>query len=375
MIKLKESTLELVRNKGEECINCKKCFNLCPMMKEYSSSPKELMEDVINKDTIKKEIPYSCMLCGLCKEVCPKNIDLKEMFFYIRRDIINNYPNEVKKLGYKTVEFHQLNSFSPMFSRSFITKETNKLFIPGCSLSSYSPDIVMKTYDYLRNNLDNVSLSIECCGKPTLVMGDSDKFKKYYSKLNRSVKEKNISEIIVACPNCFDTIKNHSKDIKVTSIWSIINEYKVPNELINHYEDLEKEFSLHDPCPMRNEKKVHDDVRNILSNLGIKVIEFDQNREKSECCGAGAMVKVTSPDISIKQTNKRANQAKSDTIISYCESCCESMLSAGKDSLHILDFIFNEDVISKNKFTQDKTSVIHKWKMRYETIQKGKKGE
>ena len=101
-------------------------------------------------------------------------------------------------------------------------------------------------------------------------------------------------------------------------------------------------------------------------------MEFDKNREKSECCGAGAMVRVTNPDISIKQTKKRASEAKSDTVVSYCQSCCESMMSVGKNSLHILDFIFNEDVINKNKFTQNKTSLIHKWKMRYKTIQKGK---
>ena len=84
------------------------------------------------------------------------------------------------------------------------------------------------------------------------------------------------------------------------------------------------------------------------------------------------MVRVTNPEISINQTNKRANEAKSDTVVSYCESCCESMMSVGKNSIHILDFIFNEDVINKKKFAQDRTSVIHKWKMRYKTVQKGK---
>lgn len=371
-INLEENTIELVKDKNKDCVNCKKCFSVCPMMSSYGSSPKELMDNIIYDKAIDKYIPYSCMLCSICKEKCPKDIDLKDMFYNIRKDIIKNNPQELKDIGHKTVKFHQINSFGPFFSRDFINKKTQKIFLPGCSLSSYSPDIVIKTYEYLKYNIDSISLAVECCGKPTLIMGDTDKFEKYYSKLDNLFEENNISEVIVACPNCFDTIRNSSKCVKVTSLWSIINEYKIPRELENHYIDIEKKFSLHDPCPVRYETKIHEDVRHILTDLGVKVVEFDKNRENTECCGAGAMVRVTNPKISIRQTKRRASEAKTDTVISYCESCCESMISVGKKSLHILDFIFNEEVISKKSFTQNKRSVVHKWKMRYKTIQKGK---
>lgn len=371
-INLNNKTIEIVKEKNNECVNCKLCFKSCPMMKEYSSSPKELMEEIIKNKSVDKNIPYSCMSCNVCKVKCPKDIDLKEMFYNLRKDVISNDSKNLKGLGYNTIKFHQINSFSPIFSSNYINNNTKKVFLPGCSLSSYSPDIVMKTYNYLKSNIGDISLLIKCCGKPTLAMGDEKKFKDYYSKLEKIFKENEIEEVIVACANCLDTIKNNSKDIKVTSLWSVINEIKIPNELKNNYDDINKEFSLHDPCPIRYESKIHDDVRNILNDLGVKVVEFDKNREKSECCGAGAMVRVTNPEISIKQTQKRASEAKSDTVVSYCQSCCESMLSVGKKSLHILDFIFNEDVINKNKFTQDKTSVVHKWKMRYKTAKQSK---
>lgn len=371
-INLNNKTLEIVREKYKDCINCKLCFEICPMMKEYSSSPKELMNEIIKHKNVDKNIPYSCMLCSACESRCPRNIDLKEMFYNLRQDIMISNSKDLKSLGYNTIKFHQINSFSPIFSKSYISDNTKKIFLPGCSLSSYSPDIVMKTYDYLKSNIDNISLAIECCGKPTLSMGDETKFKSYYSKLDSMFKENKIEEIIVACPNCFDTIRNSSKDVKVTSLWTVINEFKIPNKLKNNYVNIEKEFSLHDPCPIRYESKIHNNVRSILNDLGVKVVEFDKNREKSECCGAGAMVRVTNPAISIKQTKKRASEAKSDTVVSYCQSCCESMMFAGKNSLHILDLIFNDDVINKKNFTQTKTSVIHKWKMRYKTVQKGK---
>lgn len=367
-----KSLIEIIDNKNN-CVNCKICFNSCPMMKDYSSSPKELLEDIINEKSIDKNIPYSCMLCNVCTIKCPKDIDLNTMFYNMRKDIFKKNKKDINNIGYKTVKFHQSNSFSPVFSKQFIQKESKKIFFPGCSLSSYSDDIVLKTYDYLKSNIKDISLVFGCCGKPTLSMGDIDKFNKYYSNLQSMIDENNIDEIIVACPNCFKTINNHSKNIKVKTLWEIIIEYKLPKNLREYYKDIEEVFSIHDPCPIRDESNIHEYVREILKGLGVKVIEFDKNKDKSECCGSGGMVRVTNPKVAINQTNKRANEAKSDNIVTYCESCCESMLSVDKNTLHILDFMFNEDVLNKSKFTQDKKTTIKKWKTRYKVIKQAKK--
>lgn len=372
-INLDEKRLIEVIDNESNCVNCKICFNSCPMMKDYSSSPKELLKDIVNEKSIDKNIPYSCMLCNVCTIKCPKDIDLNTMFYNLRKDIFKENHKEVNDIGYKTVKFHQISSFSPVFSKQFIQNESKKIFFPGCSLSSYSDDIVLKTYDYLKSNIRDISLLFGCCGKPTLSMGDMDKFDKYYSKLQSMIDENNIDEIIVACPNCFKTIKNHSKNVRVKTLWEVIIEYKLPKELRGYYKDIEEVFSIHDPCPIRDEGDIHEYVRDILKDLGVEVAEFDKNKDKSECCGSGGMLRVTNSKIAINQTNKRANEAKSDNIVTYCESCCESMLSVEKKTLHILDFMFNQDVLNKNKFTQDKKSTIEKWKTRYNGIKKFKK--
>lgn len=354
-----------IKTNEAECIDCKQCYKVCPMMKEYSSSPKLLMKQMIKDESKNKELAYSCMLCGICKQVCPKDIDLRNMFYEIRKDLFNNKSKNLRIKGYNMVKFHQVNSFSPLFSNNIKGVNTKTVFLPGCSLTSYSSDIVQKTFEYLREHINDISLLVKCCGKPTEAMGDIKKFEKYYYNLEKIFKEDNITEVIVACPNCFSTIKKYTSNVKVTSIWKVINKHNIPKELVNHYDDLNVSFTLHDPCSVRNETKIHKDVREILSTLGLKIEEFEKNRENSECCGSGGMVRVTNPKISKVQTLKRANEAKTDTVISYCESCCEAMLIANKRSLHVLDFLFNEDVINKNRFTQNKTSTINKWKERY----------
>lgn len=371
-INLNKNTLKEVENNENQCIDCKKCYKICPMMEEYTSSPKSMMKTIIREESVNNEIPYSCTLCGECKIKCPKNIDLKRMFCNIRKEAFDN-KNKIKPNGYNIIKFHQNNSFSPLFSTNKLNINTKRAFLPGCSLTSYSSTLVENIFNYLKDNLEDISLLIKCCGKPTETMGDMDKFKKYYSKLEKIIEENNIEEVIVACPNCLNTIRKYSKNLKVTPIWDIISEYGVPKELINHYKGLDISFTLHDPCPIRNESNIHDEVREILNTLGITIEEFKNNRKNTKCCGSGGMVRVTNYNLSKLQTNKRAMEAKTDSIISYCQSCCEAMLIADKKTLHVLDFIFNKEVIEKNKFTQDTKSTLYKWKERYKGARFSKK--
>lgn len=367
-IKLSKNILNEVIDNENKCVDCKICFNSCPMMKDYSMSPKKLLKEIVDEKCVNKNIPYSCMLCNICTIKCPKDIDLNSMFYNMRKDIFKINQKSINNIGYKTVKVHQSNSFSPIFSKSFIKPNTKSIFFPGCSLSSYKNDIVLKTYEYLKCYIEDISLVFECCGKPTLSIGDLDRFNNYYSKLESKFNENDIHEVIVACPNCYKTIKHNSKNIKVKTIWEVITEYGIPKELNNYYKDIDKMFSLHDPCPIRDVDIIHESVRTILNELGVKIVEFDKNRNKSECCGSGGMVRVINPQLSKKQTNKRANEAKTDNIVTYCESCCESMLSVNKKTLHILDFMFNEDVLKYKTFTQEKSSTIKKWKNRYTGI-------
>lgn len=362
---LNEGLKDKIKVDKDKCVNCKLCFHDCPMMKEFEKSPKDIMNRILDDDINIRDISYSCMLCDLCTSKCPKGIDLKSTFYEIRKDAILNNKKEVKNNGYKVVRFHQINSFSPIFSKSLKVNNNNTLFLPGCSLSSYSENIVLKIYEYLKHNYGDIGMTFKCCGKPTLSMGDEDKFKKYYSNLENYIKKENIDEIIVACPNCYNTIKKHSKNVNVRTIYEVISEIGISNDLINNYKGME--FAIHDSCSIRNEKNIHESVRNILKELGITIIEFEKNKKDTVCCGAGGMVGVTNNIIALKQMNNRANETKCENIICYCESCCESLLNSNKNIFHILDLIFNEEVINKNIVSQVKTKTINKWITRYKT--------
>lgn len=355
----------------KKCTNCKKCYTKCPMMRKFGSNPKEIMNKLLNDEINPTDIAYSCMLCDLCVEKCSKNIDFKTIFFDLRKEIIKNNNRNVKNKNYSIIKFHQMNSFSPVFSKSSNLENSNVLFLPGCSLSSYDKNIVLRSYEYLKLYYKNISITFNCCGKPTLSMGDTYKFKSYYSKLEEIIYKNSIEELVVACPNCYSTISKYNRNIKVTSIYEIISKYGIPTYLINNYKNID--IAIHDSCSVRKEVDIQNSVREILRSLGINIIEFKNNKENTVCCGAGGMVGVTNKELALEQMQNRGYETNCNNIVCYCESCCESLLNTDKNVLHILDLLFNETVVNNKVLTQTKTGTISKWRMRYKSLRIAKK--
>ena len=81
---LNNKTIEIVSEKYNACVNCKLCFEACPMMKEYSSSPKELMGDIIEHKSVDKNIPYSC----ICYVSLHQSVNVRKLLIIVRPAVI-----------------------------------------------------------------------------------------------------------------------------------------------------------------------------------------------------------------------------------------------------------------------------------------------
>lgn len=365
-INIEKRILDRINIEYEKCIGCKLCMKGCPMLDKFCDSPKELLGELVVEGKVDYKLPYSCLLCGYCTKVCPKDVDLKKIFFQLRNNIVRESNGEPpKELGYASIKFHQKNSFSKLFSTDIkgLKNGTDIIFFPGCSLMGYSPEIVEKTYEYLKDNIPGIGIYIKCCGKPTLFMGDEKRFNKYYAIIEEDFERNNVKRIITACPNCFNTIKDTSKDIEVMSLWDVISDIGVPKSIKKKGNNVNISFSIHDPCPTRDETKTHNSIRNILDEIGLQYKESEFSREKTLCCGAGGMVFLASQDIATGQMKDRATELEEEHIITYCEECVQSMKTGGKKSFHVLDLLFHEKIYES--FSQKDVSFIGKWINRY----------
>lgn len=369
-MKLSDKSMNLIIQEEEKCIGCNKCMIGCPMLDTFSDSPKNLLGELKSAGSFDPSLPYSCMLCGYCTEVCPTSVDFKSLFLELRRNTVDNYDGKLpKEFNFKGVELHQKLSFSNLFTSDIQNLQSETIFFPGCALLSNSPETVRKTYNYLREKIKGIGIYTKCCGKPTSYMGKEEEFNSYYGILAKEFKTKGIKRIITCCPNCHITIKKNSPSIEVISLWEIVAEMGIPEDKKGKFSNIDKEFSIHDPCSTRNEEKMHDSVRKIMEDLGLKVEEMQHNKEQTLCCGAGGMVSVSYEEIAKNHTNRRAQEANTEYIISYCQECVESMRKGGKTSYHILDLLFNDNYDNMKK---DNLSLMLRWFNRHKAKSIGK---
>ncbi|MDY0235392.1 MAG: (Fe-S)-binding protein [Gudongella sp.] len=367
---MKISQKNMDRLNENKCIGCKKCMKGCPMLDKFCDSPKELLKDLSETGEFDYNLPYACMLCGYCTRVCPVGVDLKSLFLNLRRDVVEENNGKLPKdLNTRGVDIHQKLSYSNIFTSDILSLDSDTIFFPGCGLLSNNSRIVKNTYNYLKSKIPGIGIYTKCCGKPTKYMGKEDKFKQYYSIIDKEFKDKNIKRIITGCQNCYMTIGENSKDIEVLSLWEILADLGIPTDKRNIGKGTDYEFTIHDPCPTRDVSEIHDAIRSIVKELGFKTYEMEYNRGETLCCGAGGMVSITQPDIAESHMKRRRDEAPSEHIITYCQECTESMRSVGKASYHILDILFNDEyqnIEHKNK------GLIEKWANRYRSKSIGK---
>ncbi len=188
----------------------------------------------------------------------------------------------------------------------------NRVYAPGCSLLVYKPHLAEKIRDFL-----NVPMHTTCCQHaPGLPAG---------------------TQVVNNCPGCGEHFEHSYPKTSTISLWELLAEsqtFPFPD-----YGGVS--MAIHDACPARSEPQVHDAVRKVLARMNIHVVEPQNTREKSVCCGDNFMGRLPLEEVKV-QMKKRADEMPCDDVIVYCVSCINSMRIGGKRPRHIVDLLFEE---------------------------------
>jgi Fe-S oxidoreductase len=357
-------TEDIAVREAQRCLSCEclACKKNCEFLSHHNISPREFVGRLKQDYSVELTVPFSCNICNLCGKMCPEGFDTGNLCLEVRKKAVNDGLAPLPQ--HKSVHNYQKCGTSRAFKLGMADpqnkKETSRVFFPGCNLSSYSPDLVVKTFNYLRDKLPGTGIILNCCGSPTYLIGEMDRFQEIIGGIEKLMTSLGASEIITACSKCYYILKNNMLQWKVRSLYGLMADVGLPESVP---EKFSKVFSIHDSCPARYEEDLRQGVRTVMDRLGCDFEEMEFSGEKTRCCGGGGMIEAVDPELFEKAKIRRVSETLND-IVTYCAACRDNFASLEKASLHILDLVFNPN------WEQDRMrppgSSKQSWKNRWE---------
>ena len=342
-------TKEEAEAEAKRCLRCTcdACVRHSPLMDYFKKFPRRITEEVevtINPSTldgngtVATRLIASCDHCGLCREVCPKNIDTGEFLLASHR--------AMREKGAMPWAFHEFFLRDMEFSNgeAALVKpapgydKSRFMFFPGCQLGASDPRYVTESYRLLLSHQPQTALMLGCCGAPAEWAGDVPLHGTVINKIREQWISLGRPGAILACPTCRQMFRKYLPEIECHFIYEFINENDIKG--IN----LPAEFtaSVFDPCTSREEPALQQTIRRFSETAGFKLEALQLEGRMAECCSYGGHVSIAHPPYAAHSVEKKISR-NDLPYITYCSNCRDIFASAGKKTWHILDIILGID--------------------------------
>ena len=130
-----------------------------------------------------------------------------------------------------------------------------------------------------------------CCGDLADKIGAADVAADLTRKNTEMFLEAGVSKILTLSPHCLNSFKKNYEGLKkIASVHSteLLDEL-IQQGSIKPVNSLDLKVTYHDPCYLGRHSAIYDAPRRILEAIpGATLIEMQNNRERSFCCGGGS---------------------------------------------------------------------------------------
>lgn len=207
------------------------------------------------------------------------------------------------------------------------------LYFRGCTAREKQTGISQATERLLKEaGVDYHILDDEkCCGSVLLRTGF---LKEAEEQIRRNTDVLKGEKIITSCAGCYKTLKDDYEGLDVIHISQLLDELIKEGKIKISKKDFD--VTYHDSCHLGRHGGVFDEPREVIKSVA-NLIEMENNRESSLCCGAGGGVKSAYPEIANQMAELRINQAKQtgcSTLVTPCPFC---KLNLENDDMEVLD--------------------------------------
>ena len=351
------------------CGNCKYVFReygpSCPsgdhfLFETYFASGRLWIAHGIAKgelewdDSLMEPI-FACTTCGSCEEQClaPHAMGIVDVIEELRALAVDNLgPLDAHKKFRDRIESNHNPYGEDHHSRELAKKldlpeKAPVVYFIGCTANYRENEIRDTTISLLQKaGVDFTIVDERCCSSPLNRTGQVD--------LVHGLAEHNLSEfkragaqqVLTSCSGCYRTLtKDYPRlgidiGLEVVHISQFLRDLMDEGSLSLRALDGEMKVTWHDPCHLGRACTEYEAPRSVIHQLGVELVEMENTRENSWCCGAGGGARSAFPEWSHETSTKRIEEAKRtsvSTLVTACPFCKRNLSDSSDDSLEILD--------------------------------------
>jgi len=355
----------------DACTRCGRCQDVCPAYaSEKPLSPKKIIQDIkahlleeapsllkgaeanpgrdLISEAVGEEEIWNCTTCRACMEVCPvyiehvpKIIDMRRNLVLERTSIPETAEGALRSLEARGHPWRGTTATRTDWADGLDVKilsedsDIDILFWVGCTeaLEDRSMKVAQAIARILK--LAGINFGIlgpeeTCCGDPARRMGNEYLFQMQAEANIELFKNYGVKKVVTGCPHCFNTLKHEypqfGAEIEVIHhselIASLLEEDK-----LRVIKGVGGVVAYHDACYLARYNGIFSPPRQVLKSLSdATLVEFERNRERSFCCGAGGghmwLEEHGGSRINEMRT-EQAIDAKAEIIATACPYCLQ----------------------------------------------------
>ncbi len=336
------------------CTLCKRCTNVCPMVKtnltqagpmsalvslrklcvKSNKQDPELVPTIMSEQDM-----WNCTMCGACDRACPISHEHTLRTLMMRQNAVAQQTNVPQKLAvcYNNVERNGNPWGYPARERSLFIKspyhKTARIVIFSGCMASYDK-IASKTLNAVIAWLEKAGFEVMtmhdeiCCGEPLRATGNELGFQTVARANIEKLNATKAKLVLTTCPHCAFTLSDSYRaygfkipTMHIVQFWT--NLLKA-GQLTFKKEDRGP-LALHMPCYLAKKSDETKNVVRLLTGVGYDVKQTEDAKQAS-CCGAGGGQFFFANERIISNTRaKELTQLNTKRIGTLCPFCTQTL--------------------------------------------------
>jgi Fe-S oxidoreductase len=329
----------------DRCNQCGQCFHQCPVMALPPDVARAEIQRLLQHQPT-QHVLARCESCFSCNLICPEHANPARLILdrWNEAHVRDGFPARAlyfmphRQPNFRTFVVQRLPADERAMVRSWLdTSPAEQIFFPGCN---------WVTAPYLAKTrlLDGLAIrgGLElCCGEMYFRTGMYDQLRQVAARLKSWLGQMGTRRMLIPCTaglNLFTNILpqfgfDYPLEVEHLLPWLM---RRIDSGEIVIPKPLNLTVTIQDSCHAKAFGPDYLDLpRQLLSRLGVKVIERACSGDRTLCCGIGGGFSHPSAYNPIRLTtatlrNLRAcRQTGADAIVTYCAGCAQ-MLATGQ---------------------------------------------